>query len=798
MAASDTKEVFISYSTKNKEQAEFFCSQLEGKGIYCWLAPRDIPSGGKWASAITDGIAQAQVMALLISEASVASEEVEKELDLANGQRKIIIPVRIENATLKGAFLYHLSNKQWVDALDEDKQVRFKAAIDFLFSKLNKKPIRYSGSIHERARRLVDTLNKEHNKQLNDMNALFSLREEEQDKIKLIFPLRFGATGLDLIFGFDGKNKTMEIYADAPTDGDPLSGPFYNGILVKNFNDYFPLKSWKGRRWKSISLLPETNLETHLASSSSGFGIFEENVIAFSETVLPKVFQWAGYIKQVKDAIVGLEEQLKAIFPENEGWRVGAPEGERLSELRENGRLIIYKQEWVPKDNYKGRGWLSIALESEHNFLNNLHFGIVKYEPWVTLNEYNVQLVDACNRLLGKTGKPYASWVWWQYLNEEWKCSGIREVESRWENKLEGFTSHCVEKLAPLKQLKDLITEVYEKASSQQIVNVDAIADVTAEEMGGWDSSLIIKSWFEKLAEDTERSIQKDYGYDDIKVEYRYRGEWLIDLYLRIKVENFDAAIAFRCGKSLLKTEALSLEPPDFESGIVIDFLKFKGVKISENSGTGKVDFGGESIPSWLEKYKHYVCEQVPQIIPAIKDMKEHLERIVALTCKIENEIRTVLTAADGWVVSNTARSLERYEPITIWKKSWLNEGASADELPPLVIQIIPESCCFDELAIIVRNMASPIPALEQKFGAIYGACEVLFGKSEKGDASELWRKRLEEPFRKIGGMYPVIDVRDEEKNREVVEYFSGISRKIQQLEYLISDACKARNEIKF
>lgn len=56
---NDRKEVFVSYSTKNTELAQFLCNQLEGSGATCWIAPRDIPSASQWASEIVKGIENA-------------------------------------------------------------------------------------------------------------------------------------------------------------------------------------------------------------------------------------------------------------------------------------------------------------------------------------------------------------------------------------------------------------------------------------------------------------------------------------------------------------------------------------------------------------------------------------------------------------------------------------------------------------------------------------------------------------------------------------------------------------------
>ena len=130
----DGKEVFISYCTKNTDDATYLCNMLEGSGVTCWMAPRDIPAGGSWAESIMTGLESCKVVAFLLSEASLASKEVAKEIDIANGFQKEILQVRIQNAPLTGAFRYHLSSKQWVDAYGEgDRSSRFQPSRSAIF-----------------------------------------------------------------------------------------------------------------------------------------------------------------------------------------------------------------------------------------------------------------------------------------------------------------------------------------------------------------------------------------------------------------------------------------------------------------------------------------------------------------------------------------------------------------------------------------------------------------------------------------------------------------------------------------
>jgi hypothetical protein len=132
------KEVFVSYSTKDGDDALYLCNLLEGAGVSCWIAPRDIPTGQAWAAAIMKGLEDCKVVAFLSSSASLGSKEVAKEIDIANGFRKEILPVRLQNIQLSGEFAYHLSSRQWVDAHEGERSVRFQTALTALLKLTNR------------------------------------------------------------------------------------------------------------------------------------------------------------------------------------------------------------------------------------------------------------------------------------------------------------------------------------------------------------------------------------------------------------------------------------------------------------------------------------------------------------------------------------------------------------------------------------------------------------------------------------------------------------------------------------
>lgn len=110
-------DVFISYSSRNFNQASAVCHGVEAQGIRCWMAPRDISPGQSYASAIMSAIAECKLFVLVYSDASNASQHVLREVERAVNQNKIIIPFRIEEAEMKPDLAYFISVCHWLDAV---------------------------------------------------------------------------------------------------------------------------------------------------------------------------------------------------------------------------------------------------------------------------------------------------------------------------------------------------------------------------------------------------------------------------------------------------------------------------------------------------------------------------------------------------------------------------------------------------------------------------------------------------------------------------------------------------------
>lgn len=124
-------DVFISYSSKDSTTAQAICHELEDNYIRCWIAPRNIPVGSKYASVITEAIKSCKAVVLVFSEQSAISPWVESEINIAFSNRKPIIPYKIDRAHVEdySEFYLMLNNRHWIEAYPDFK-TRFKELVE--------------------------------------------------------------------------------------------------------------------------------------------------------------------------------------------------------------------------------------------------------------------------------------------------------------------------------------------------------------------------------------------------------------------------------------------------------------------------------------------------------------------------------------------------------------------------------------------------------------------------------------------------------------------------------------------
>ncbi|MBR4586746.1 MAG: toll/interleukin-1 receptor domain-containing protein [Lachnospiraceae bacterium] len=111
-------DVFLSYSSKNKNVADAVVADFEQHGIRCWYAPRDIMPGQEWVSAIHDAIKRCRLFVLIYTDGSNESKQVANEVALAFNSGKTLIPFKLSNTAMSSELEYYLTRVHWLDAVD--------------------------------------------------------------------------------------------------------------------------------------------------------------------------------------------------------------------------------------------------------------------------------------------------------------------------------------------------------------------------------------------------------------------------------------------------------------------------------------------------------------------------------------------------------------------------------------------------------------------------------------------------------------------------------------------------------
>ena len=107
--------VFVSHSSQDAAVANAIVESLEQHGIKCWIAPRDATPGSQYADEILRAVNEAKVLVLVLSEHTVASPHVGREVERAASRRHRTIVLRTDAVSLTRSFEYFLSESQWID-----------------------------------------------------------------------------------------------------------------------------------------------------------------------------------------------------------------------------------------------------------------------------------------------------------------------------------------------------------------------------------------------------------------------------------------------------------------------------------------------------------------------------------------------------------------------------------------------------------------------------------------------------------------------------------------------------------
>lgn len=93
------KEVFLSHSSRNKNEATEIAATLRNHGVPLWYSPTNIRSAQQWQDEIGKALRRCDWFVVLLSEESVASRWVKLELNYALNHSQYddhILPIRLD------------------------------------------------------------------------------------------------------------------------------------------------------------------------------------------------------------------------------------------------------------------------------------------------------------------------------------------------------------------------------------------------------------------------------------------------------------------------------------------------------------------------------------------------------------------------------------------------------------------------------------------------------------------------------------------------------------------------------
>jgi hypothetical protein len=93
-------ETFISYSREDKDFALEFAREMKLAGHSVWLDQLDIPTGARWDDEVESALRECKIFLIILTPASVASENVKDEIGYAIDHGKRMMPVLLKECAV--------------------------------------------------------------------------------------------------------------------------------------------------------------------------------------------------------------------------------------------------------------------------------------------------------------------------------------------------------------------------------------------------------------------------------------------------------------------------------------------------------------------------------------------------------------------------------------------------------------------------------------------------------------------------------------------------------------------------
>ncbi|MGH9174865.1 MAG: toll/interleukin-1 receptor domain-containing protein, partial [Vicinamibacterales bacterium] len=110
--------LFVSYASVDRERVVQVVDALRAAGVGIWIDQHDIRGGAQYGIEIGDGIRGCAALALMCSDASLASRNVRQEIMLAWKYHRPYLPLLLERTVFPQDIEYWLEGSQWIEVLE--------------------------------------------------------------------------------------------------------------------------------------------------------------------------------------------------------------------------------------------------------------------------------------------------------------------------------------------------------------------------------------------------------------------------------------------------------------------------------------------------------------------------------------------------------------------------------------------------------------------------------------------------------------------------------------------------------
>ena len=156
MKSAGQRRTFISYSRVNQEFALKLARELRTSRFAVWLDQLDIPTGARWDNELEKALNDCEIFLVILTPASIASENVKDEIGFAIDHGKHILPVLLDECEIP----LRLRRLQYVDFTRKKFSEGIESAKKLLQGLVNGKPSLVSAEEEERDSKSTSTKKK--------------------------------------------------------------------------------------------------------------------------------------------------------------------------------------------------------------------------------------------------------------------------------------------------------------------------------------------------------------------------------------------------------------------------------------------------------------------------------------------------------------------------------------------------------------------------------------------------------------------------------------------------------------